>query len=390
MIVGTLRFLLRLWRRKWNIARLLLAGFLLWVLAADATARLARLQLAALPGFDYAGEVRALRLQGRFGEADVIARQGLDDLTDPAARATLQAEADLTAQERSSWIRRAKDAGLGALSGRATTLEGLIGALAADFFIVGDLRDLVIEGGKQVIDGDSDELVLLLSVAGVVTTLAPEIDWAPAILKAARKAGAVSERLTATLTSAIKARRTRELVPVFEDVAQISRKASPGGAIRVLRLADSPEDLRALARFIDTHPAGAFSLAVTGERGSRTILKEGLKDGLKDSDAAAQLVIRAAKKGSAGASFLTTRSARALLRPHPLIGLLKGLQKGTLADAARKFMDRLDPAAWWILPALAGWTFIEASLLIRGLAAPHRAGRPASGVRVGAAPTSIR
>jgi hypothetical protein len=351
-------FIARLWRRKWNIARLLVAAFLFWVLAADTAARFARMQLASLPGFDYAAEVRALRLQGRYGEAAVIAQQGRNDLVG-APREQLENEATLAANEQASWIRRAKDVGIGAISGRGTSLESLAGAVAADFFIVGDVRDLVIEGGKFVLDGESDELVLLLSVAGVVTTLAPEIDWAPAVLKAARKAGAVSEKLAGTITSAIKGRRVKELEPIFEDVATISKQASPAGMFRVIKFAQTPEELKTLAKFVDNQPGGAFAIAVTGERGARLVTKEG--------QAVGELIVLAAKKGRAGADFLGKPAAKALMRPHPLIGLLKGLQKGTLADAARKLMDRIDPAAWWIVPALAGWVFIEATLFVRGM-----------------------
>lgn len=362
-MIGLIR---RLWRRKWNLARLLVAGFLLWVVATDTAARMARLRLAALPGFDFAAEIRALRLQGRYGEAAMVAKEGLADRPDlvAAERDAIEREAALTAAEQSSWIRRAKDAGLGALSGRATSLEGLIGALAADFFVVGDVRDLVIEGGKLALDGDADELVLLLSVAGVVTTVAPEIDWAPAVLKAARKAGAVSERFAAVIASAIKGRRIKELEPIFEDVARVSKRASPGGAVRVLRLADSPEDLRSLARFVERQGgtsgvAGAFALHVTGERGARLLKAEG--------EGAERVVVLAARKGRAGSDLLLKPAARVLTRPHAIVGLLKGLRKGTLADAVAKFIERLDSSAWWIVPLLAAWTFVEGAMLVGGL-----------------------
>ena len=45
-----------------------------------------------------------------------------------------------------------------------------------------------------------------------------------------------------------------EVVAVCEDVAAISKKASPGGAMRALRLADDPADLERLARFVERKP----------------------------------------------------------------------------------------------------------------------------------------
>jgi hypothetical protein len=167
-----------LWRARWNLLRLAVAAFLLFTIASDTEARLARLQYAALPEFDYATEVGYLRGSGRYGEALVVAEAGLDAASGPA-REAIQREKDLTLKEQSSYLRRAKDLGLGALSGRGDSIEGLIGAVAADFFVVGDVRDLVIQGGRYVLDGETDELILILSGVGLATTLAPEVDWVP-------------------------------------------------------------------------------------------------------------------------------------------------------------------------------------------------------------------
>ena len=65
-----------LWRSKWNLARLAVALLVLAVLTLDAGPRLARMQLAALPGFDYAAEVARLRGERRYGEALMVAEAG--------------------------------------------------------------------------------------------------------------------------------------------------------------------------------------------------------------------------------------------------------------------------------------------------------------------------
>lgn len=347
-----------LWRCKWGLLRLAVACFLTYAIAADAPARIARLQLAALPGFDYAAEVRALRTQGRFGEAVMVGEAGLT--ADPAADAPLRAELVATIAQRDSWLRKARNAGMGALSGRGESLEALIGAVAADFFIVGDIRDLVLEGGKQMLDGDSDEVVLLLSVVGIATTLAPEIDWAPSILKAAKRAGHMSAGMTDYLKKALKGRKTKELTAVCEDVAAISKKASPGGAMRMLRLADGPEDLARLARFVQKNPTGAFALHVTGKEGS-LVLKEA-------GQAGEQLVIAASKRGRAGVNFLSSNSAKVLLRPHPWLGVAKVIWKGNAEKIIARAIDRIDPNAWWLLPAAAAWAVLEAGLIVGRLA----------------------
>src|SRR4029077_8893222 len=98
--------------------------------------------------------------------AIMVADAGLDS-ADPATKPKIQHERDATVKEQGSYLRKVKDVGLGALSGRGTSIESLVGAVAADFFVVGDVRDLLIQGGRYVLDGETDEVVLILSGVGI-------------------------------------------------------------------------------------------------------------------------------------------------------------------------------------------------------------------------------
>lgn len=354
-VTGWARFVVS---RRWNILRLAAAIFIVWVLGADTAARVARMQLAALPGFDFEGEVRALHLEGRYGEAVMIADAGLRDLEGPARDRLLAAKRSVEA-DRDSLLRRAKDVGIGALSGRGDSLEALVGAVAADFFIVGDVRDLVVQGGKQLLDGDSDEVVLLLSIVGVVTTVVPEVDWAPSILKAARKAGHLSDELAAVLARAIKSKDSKTLGTVFADVAKAAEHSSPGTAMRAMKHANTPEELADLARFLERHPDGALALHVGGAECAAIAKAAGNS---ADALRAERAFVRAARKGPAGIRFLQG-PGRALLKPHPLIGLAKMVWKGNAEDVLTRFTDRYDQSVWWMLPAAAAWGLIEAVLL---------------------------
>lgn len=357
----------RFLRAKWCLLRLGVAAVLLWVVAADTPQRLARLQLASLPGFDYAGEVRYLRAAQRYGEALVIADAGLEALPEGEEREALAAERRRTAEEQSSFVRRARDAGLGALSGRGTSLESLVGAVAADFFVVGDVRDLVIEGGRYVLDGETDEVILILSGIGLATTVAPEVDWVPSVLKAARKAGTLGRGLGEYLVRSVRARRMEDLRAFFADVRRLSAHASPGGAVRLLRFADDPADVARMARFVERQPGGAFALHVTGKEGV-DLVKASDAAGPAARAAADRAVVLAARRGESGRAWLRTGSWRVLARPHPIVGVLKALYKGNAEALAARIAAALDPRAWWLLPLLAAWVVVEAALLVRRLA----------------------
>ncbi len=371
---------LRIWRCRWALARLLVAGALLWSLAADTGARLARLRLASLPGLDYAAEVASLRAQGRFGEALMVGEAAR--LDPDADHAVIEREVRRAEQERDAWLSRLGRAGMGALSGTGTSLEGLVGAVAADFFVVGDVRDLVIQGGKLLADGETDELILALSAAGLVTTVAPAVDWVPSVLKAARKAGTMSTRLGDSLLAIVKRDGATRLAPVLDDVASISKRASPGGAMRLLRHADDPAELARLARFVERSPSGAFALHVTGAPGARLIKAfDGASPGARHADA---LVLAASRKGRAGAAFLGSPAAARLLRPHPLIGIAKAFAKGHADDLVARALERAGGKAWWLIPALGAWVFLELALIASRLA-PGAVGR---GARASPAPAA--
>ncbi len=380
--IGPFRFVHLLWRSRWNLARLTIACFALWLLAADTGARLARLTLSALPDFDYLAEVRHLRESGRYGEALVVADAGLE-ATKGQRQVAILREKQRTLDERSSVLRRLKDVGIGALSGTAgeggnASLERLGGAIAADLFVVGDVRDLILQGGHYVVDGQADELVLLLSTVGLVTTLAPEIDWVPSLLKIAKKAGKLTRGMEEYLKAAIKGRRVKELEAVMGDVKILAARSSPAGAVRLLAHADGPADVAKLARFMERNgrgASGAFAMHVTGGEGAAWV-KDAAKAQSAGAEAAAgalkasdEVLISAAKKGAPGAAWLRTSKARVLLKPHPLIGLAKGVWKGNVQSAILRVLEEAGPMAWWLLPLCAAWAVVELGLLGRRFAA---------------------
>ncbi len=359
--------ILFLWSRHWNLARLLLAAAIVLLLAIDTGHRTARLALASLTDMDYAAEVRALREQGRYAEAVVIADAGLSWSDGPGkgdARAAIERERQATIDEQASWLRRAKDAGYGAVTGRGESLEQLLGAIAADLFVVGDIRDLVVQSITYARGEDPDELIVALSSLGIVLTLAPEIDWAPALLKVARKTGAVTEGLKDFFVRAIKANRTDAIAAACGDATKLATHASPAGALRVLRFAENEADLAKLAAFAERNGAkGGAALLITGREGAA--LLRAAEPGVRAAD---DLILTAAKKGPAGSRFLAGPAARVLTRPHPLLGIFKGVYKGTIPAAVQRVAAAIDPYGWMLLPAAFAWMMVELGLFIRATA----------------------
>jgi len=356
------------WRSRWGLVRLCVAAGLLAVLVRDNPARLARLRYAATPDLDCLSEASALLDQQRFGEALLMVDAGLAAADDAQAR-ELEQLRDQIARQRDSLLRRFKAVGVGALVGAGDSVEALLGAITADFFVVGDVRDLAIQSARYVVDGETDELIVALSAAGLITTVAPAADWAPAVLKAARKAGALRHPLAAGLLSlARQAARSGDfsaLRRLLADVGELARRGSPAGAVRALRACENASDLQLLADFLRRRPSGALALRVCGADALSLLRRHGA--------AADEALLLAARKGPAGVVWLRSGAWR-VLRPHPLLGLAKAFSKGHASALVARAAAALDPRGWLILPACAGWALLELLLILRRMG---RAGREA-------------
>lgn len=371
-----LGWLVHLWHHRWGLLRLTICILLLALLIGDSAARVGRMALARLDDAAVAPDIDALRQQGRFTEALLLADDALTWLTpgSPAHTAVVASRA-AAAEEQSSISRRLRDVGRGALTGEGDSLESLFGAIGTDLFIIGDIRDLLIQGARFGLDGKADPVIAALSAVGIATTLAPQIDWAPSLLKAARKLGTLSAPLAEQIVKLSRAgtdlARTG-LTTLFGDVATLARRTSPAAAARLLRFADSPEDVAKLARFAERQAAagaparGFAALHLTGEPGARLLKESG--------EAGDALLTSAAKKGAAGSRFLASPAARAMLRPHPILGLLKGFYKGNVQRAIQHALDLTTFIAPWLIAASAAWLLLELHLLRRPRAGQNRPG----------------
>ena len=115
-------------------------------------------------------EARNLLDEGRTDEARLLA----DFTLDTALSESEAAEARLMQQQLSTdrpIAAHAKSFLNGALSGEPKDLAGFLGALSLDLFIIGDIRDLLVQGYRELSHGNGDTLILSLAAVGLATTL---------------------------------------------------------------------------------------------------------------------------------------------------------------------------------------------------------------------------
>jgi hypothetical protein len=135
-------------------------------------------------------------------------------------------------------------------------------------------------------------------------------------------------------------------------------KATPAGALRLLKHIDDPKEVALVADFLKRQPAGGFVLHVAGKEGVDIV-----KTSVRESENA---LVLAARKGDRGMAWLRSGGQR-LVRPHLIVGLLKGLHKGNVQQVISRVAAEYDPYGWLVIPATAAWFFLEASWLWRRL-----------------------
>lgn len=228
---------------------------------------------------DTVAEVRALVVQQRWAEARMLADfvQENPRLGDAEAAAELSKQAD--AQLDSFWG-QARGFARGAATGEPTDGASMLGSLSLDLFVIGDVRDLAVQGWKEMRYGEGDTIILALSAIGLTTTLAPQFDWAPALLKALKRTGALTRGFLRSLKNASRAAlKTGKFDAVGRMVADVGRTArhlGPGPLRGAMRAVDSAGDLSKVARASRVSPKGTYAIArLFGNSGVKRISKDG-------------------------------------------------------------------------------------------------------------------
>lgn len=347
------------------LLRATLAVALLALCLQDGTATRAIAELRALPDYDHAREASRLAADERLDEALLVLDAGLAAEPGPQRAAAMRAQRRQLVAERESWSFRSREFAAGAWRGQGDSTPALLGAVTSDLLVFGDVRDLVIQSARGLRGEPVDPVITALSGAGILLTAWPAADGGTAVLKAARRSGALSARLAGdTLRAGRRALAHGDATPlrrIAADAGSLQRQAGAAPAIRILRGVEGRGDLARAAGFVQ-RPGGAFALWAGGAEALRLLRVGGSQGGA--------WLLRAARKGPEGVA-LAARSARVLARPHPLIGLTKGLYKGN-ADVLLSNLLRDHAAA--LIGLLTGWLFFELGLLGLRL---HRVGRSA-------------
>jgi hypothetical protein len=214
-------------------------------------------------------------------------------------------------------IRNTKDFLSGFISGKSENKSELIGAIASDFTVVGDVRDIYTEGKKYLANENYNKITLYLSVIGLglsgatIVSLgsAAPIKASASILKSANKSAKLTKNFSKVLTNKLEKsidlkvlkqidysslnsikkgakafKNSINLKPIsaiLKDLQTIKKNSSTIETIKVLKYIESEQDLKKLVKISNKYKKNTKSvLKVLGKsafRGAKIVVKKTTK-----------------------------------------------------------------------------------------------------------------
>ena len=172
----------------------------------------------------------------------------------------------------------------GALTGEVSDTTSLLGSLTLDLLVIGDIRDLLVQGYKELDSGQGDEVIMGLSTVGLLLTLAPELSWAPSLFKTFWRGRRVSEPFQKQITKELsKARRTGDygaLKRMMSEFTEVVEGLGAGPAMSIFKQVETSEDLALLATKAKIAPMESYTLSsINGIKALGDISTTGAKQG---------------------------------------------------------------------------------------------------------------
>lgn len=215
-------------------------------------------ELDALPDYDYIADVESLMSQKKWAEAKVLCENIINaDLPQAVQAKELLGKCDKESKKIWSIVYKS---GKAFITGNPdSSIEELGGSFASDMLLYGDIRDLAKQGYYKITKRETDMVIVALSSIGIATEFIDFADWAPAILKAIKKVGAMSPKMADNIVAmSKKITQTRKLdvssKNFFSNTKQLVDKS---GFIRtkdMFKIMDSPADTAKVLKHVENAP----------------------------------------------------------------------------------------------------------------------------------------
>lgn len=265
--------------------------------------------LSWLPDYDYKSEILALEKDDHLMEAEQLADFVLSG-SEIQNKDEIAVIRERVHKRRTSLLGRTQRVLKGFVRGDGKSAEEIAGGIASDLVLWGDIRDFCQQGYYKVTGKETDHVILALASLGLVTELADCVDWGPAVLKAFRKVGSLSQKFCDSLVTLCKKsmklkKADKTLTDMFTHLKVLCDDVGTTRAAVMMKHVDDVSDLKTLAKTAKNAPdAVTVIIRSSGHSGI------GLVEKLSAADDTGKLLEAVARKGPGTVEMLVKSGAR--------------------------------------------------------------------------------
>lgn len=299
-------------------------------------------EIDKLPDYDYITEIKQLINEKKYGEAKILA-QDVVNLKLPCAAEAKDLFETADKNSKKVWNRIYKT-GKGFITGNPDhSIEEIGGSMISDLFMYGDIRDLTVQGYFKITGKETDSVIIALASVGLATELIDVADWAPAALKAIKKANCMTKNLADSIISMgkklVKTRKADKATKAF--FSNTKNLLDSAGFIRTKNMFKNvkhTDDLAILAKNAKVNPSLTHITAKHAGDQTVNVLKNSSPEFLR----------KVARKGRYAVRFMKTfHKHKKFIKLIPqkyiyiLCGILLLCSFGSFCMAARKIKKNI-------------------------------------------------
>jgi|GEM_PF-6029805 len=206
---------------------------------------------------------------GALNVYDFIIDHGLDDENQSALKGKTALETEMNAYSRKFY-----DAIKGFITGNIENTASMIGCVAGDVCLWGDIRDFAKNTYRYYSGEEIDKIITVLSALGIATTLIPEIDVGIAICKGFAKfmSSGLRKFLLVITEEAVKLRKYDKVSEFMTALTGMYKKIG-SGIIDVLQLAKDSKEFAKYSEIIEKTGRSGYAFLMLGGRGAYKFLE---------------------------------------------------------------------------------------------------------------------
>ena len=295
-------------------------------------------QLEQLADHDGTTEARKLLAAKKYGEAKILCQDILEN--DLPGRRTAQVIIQICDNQLYPVEKRLLRMAKAFVTGHpGESVEEAGSAMLSDMLMYGDIRDLIFQGYYCVSGKETDPYVAAFAAAGLGTEFFDAADWMPALFKALRRAGALSDKLASVIIVSVKNSRkvSGKSGALLRRTGRVFKKSGFIRSKHIFKNLHTADDIVAAAKITEKSASSAHLLSRSAGTKTAEVFKK-LSNGKYDQSFIRKLLT----KGPHGVTLFLRFS--------------KSVKKGNAEIFAQRFAALLKNvfgwAVWLIPPVL--------------------------------------